>query len=55
MARTIKLAPVDEVKVLIADMDLRDVESVYQYVRYWRGQMLQKVKNDAKKAKENHE
>lgn len=47
--RKVKLPPVDEAKLLICEMDLRDAESVLAYTKYWVSQLRKKVKNDAKK------
>lgn len=49
MRRKLVLPPVDECKVLICEMDARDIESVIAYSQYWLSQIRKREKLEAKK------
>ena len=48
MARKITLPPVDQAKLLICEMDERDIESVLAYGKYWLSQLKKRAKLLAK-------
>jgi hypothetical protein len=46
--KKIELQPVDQAKLLVCEMDARDIESVIAYSQYWLSQLKKREKQLAK-------